>query len=945
MRIKISKELLLFFLALVVNIAISTAQTGSIRGVISDKKTGETIVGASIAIEGTFTGTAANLDGEYYLPDIPPGRVNLQVSFISYETVVIENILVEGGKTTYIDITLEEASLAIEGVQITARRITHTEMSVISAIRASNVVTSGISAQQISRSQDSDAAAVVKRIPGVTIVDDRFIMVRGLSERYNATLLHGMYAPSMEADIRSFSFDIIPSNLLDRILIYKSPSPDLPGDFAGGVIKVYTKSIPDENNLTVNYSSGYDTQTSFGDFYTQRNSKFHWLGFNNGFHSLPDGFPENLRSISTNQQEITDVGRSLKNNWVPLEHNAGLNHSLSLSSGYKFSLGRIDIGNTTAITYNNTRSTDNVSRADFNNFDQQTQLSSVIYEFNDQQNSEKIRSGLLHNWTFASGSKHIIEFRNLFNQLSNTQYVYRNGPHHEFNFHADNHSFHTVYRGIYSGQVNGKHELFNSRTSVEWTAGYGYSYRDEPDYRRYRSDLDTDTGETTLYVPFGAAAAYFLGRFFSEMEEKNFTASANITQRIVFPGKPNFVPEISAGVFFEEKERFFHSRNMGYVRSSSTYFNQSLLDEPIDVLFQEENINPSTGIKIDEQSNPSDSYEAFNNLKAGYLMFNIPFTRKLNIVSGIRVENNEQSLHSFTLTNQPIDVVYPVTSILPSANLSYNITGKMLVRFAWGKTLNRPEFRELAPFGFYDFNYNLVKKGNEFLQTAYADNFDLRWEYYPGPGEVINAGLFYKNFTGPIESSFVPGGGSGGIKTFNYTNAESAVSRGIEIEIRKSLNGLFRSRFINDLSLLFNTAIIDSKVELGSEAGLGQSVAQRPMMGQSPYIVNAGVFYRNEENRLQVNLLYNVIGKRIFIIGYDDYPDIYEMPVNQLDLTITKGFGNRLEMKAGVRNILNESIILMQDANQDGVFDVKTDQVLQQYRPGAVINIGLGYKF
>ena len=945
MRIKISNRLLLLCVALVVNVVISTAQTGSIRGVISDKNTGETIVGASIAIEGTFTGTAANLDGEYYLPNIAAGRVNLQVSFISYETVVIENILVEGGETTYLDVALEEASLAIEGVQITARRVTHTEMSVISAIRASNVVTSGISAQQISRSQDSDAAAVVKRIPGVTIVDDRFIMVRGLSERYNATFLHGMYAPSMEADIRSFSFDIIPSTLLDRILIYKSPSPELPGDFAGGVIKVYTKSLPDENNFTVNYSSGYDTQTSLGEFHTQKNSKFHWLGFNNGFHSLPEGFPENLRSISNNQQEITEVGRSLKNNWIPLEQNAGLNHSLSLSSGYKFSLGSINIGNTTAVTYNNSRSNDNVSRADFNNFDQQTQLSSVIYEFNDQQNSEKIRSGLLHNWTFALGSKHTIELKNLFNQLSNTQYVYRTGPMHEFNYFADNHSFHTVYRGIYSGQINGKHELFNSRTSVDWTAGYGYSYRDEPDYRRYRSDLDTNTRDLTLYVPFGAAAAYFLGRYFSEMEENNYTASANITQRIVFPGKPEFVPEISAGIFYEKKDRFFHSRNMGYVRSSSMNFDQSLLNEPIDVLFQEDKINPTTGIKIDEQSNPSDSYEAFNDLKAGYLMFNIPFTRKMNLVSGVRIEDNKQSLHSFTLTNQPIDVVYPVTSILPSANFSYNITGKMLVRLAWGKTLNRPEFRELAPFGFYDFNYNLVKKGNEFLQTAYADNYDLRWEYYPAPGEVINVGLFYKNFTGPIESSFIPGGGTAGIKTFAYSNAESAVSRGIEIEIRKSMNGLFRSQFLNDLTLLFNTALIDSEVDLGSEAGLGQSVTKRPMHGQSPYIVNAGIFYRSEEKRFQVNLLYNVVGKRIFIIGYDDYPDIYEMPVNQLDLTITKGFGNRLEMKAGIRNILNESIILMQDANQDGVFDIKSDQVLQQYKPGAVINIGLGYKF
>jgi len=428
------------------------------------------------------------------------------------------------------------------------------------------------------------------------------------------------------------------------------------------------------------------------------------------------------------------------------------------------------------------------------------------------------------------------------------------------------------------------------------------------------------------------------------MEEKNYTASANLTHRLVFDGLPNFVPEIRAGVFYEEKDRFFKSRNMGYVRSSTFSFDQSLLDKNIDYLFQPDNINPATGIKIDEQSNPSDSYEAANKITAGYVMANIPFTRKLRLVGGLRLEDNIQSLHSFTLTNQPIDVVFPLTSLLPSANISYNLTSKMLIRAAWGKTVNRPEFRELAPFGFYDFNFNLVKKGNELLRSASVSNFDLRWEYYPSHGEVINTGVFYKEFTDPIETSFVPGGGSGGIKTFTFSNADKAISRGVEIDLRKSFADIFTTGFMRDMTILLNAAFIDSKVELG-DAGLAQSKTERPMFGQSPYIVNAGLYYRNEEADIQVNILYNVIGKRIFIIGYDDYPDIYEMPRNLIDLTITKGIGKRLELKAGISDILNEGIILMQDANQDGIFDLETDQVIQRYRPGSVINIGLGYKF
>jgi TonB-dependent receptor len=916
---------------------------GSITGTVVDQKTGETIIGANVVIEGTTIGAATDLNGSFRIENLTPGLYNIQVSFISFEPVIVERVQVDGGRTTRLNVTLSETEMNIEGVQVTARRLTHTEMSLITSIRSANLVVSGISAQQISRSQDSDAAAVVKRIPGVTLVDNRFVMIRGLSERYNASMLHQTYAPSMETDVRSFSFDIIPSNLVDRIMIYKSPSADLPGDFAGGVIRVYTKSIPEENGVNISYSGGYDPEASFQDFKTQENGKLHWLGFNNNHHSLPNSFPENLRSIANNQNAITQAGQSLNNNWLPVSHNSGMNHSLHVSGGYTFKLGRARIGNISAISYNNSKSIDNVDRADFNSYDMEFQRKSFIYRFNDEKNGQSIRSSVMHNWSAELSKGHTIELKNQFYQLSNSEYVLRTGPHYDFNYNASNHSFHQVYRGIYSGQLTGSHEFFSGKTSMNWTAGYGYSFRDEPDYRRYRSDLDTNSRDLTLYVPFGAAASYFLGRFYSEMEEHNITAALNFTHRISLNRFPGFVPEVSAGFFYEDKDRYFNARNLGYVRANTLQFDQNLLDKSIDYLFQPENINTTTGIKIDEQTNPSDSYTAFNLLKAGYLMFTLPFSQKMKLVTGVRVEDNTQSMHSYSLTNLPIDVVYPVTSILPSANLSYNFTNRMLVRAAYGKTLNRPEFRELAPFGFYDFSFNLVKKGNEFLQTAYIHNADLRWEFYPTAGETISFGVFYKYFKKPIESKFIDGGGSGGIKTFSYENAESAVSQGIEAEVRKSLEGLTGIKFFDDLSILFNAAVIKSNVTLG-KAGEGQLVTDRPMQGQSPFIVNAGLYYRNIKNDLQVSMLYNIVGQRIFIIGYHSYPDIYEMPRNHLDLTVSKSIRNKFEIKFGIRDLLNENIVLMQDANQDGIFDVDADQVIQRFHPGTRFSFGVSYK-
>jgi len=329
---------------------------------------------------------------------------------------------------------------------------------------------------------------------------------------------------------------------------------------------------------------------------------------------------------------------------------------------------------------------------------------------------------------------------------------------------------------------------------------------------------------------------------------------------------------------------------------------------------------------------------------ASYISLSLPVTKKLQMNGGVRAENNTQHLYSNTIGNDPINVEIDKTHLLPSVNISYNFTEKMLLRIAYGKTINKPEFRELAPFGFYDFNYNLVRKGSDSIQMANIDNFDLRWELYPSLSEIITLGVFYKRFTNPIENSFIPGGGSGGIKTFTFANADNAVSRGFEAEIRQSLNIFSDKPLIANTSILFNASFINSKVELGS-ASLGQGISHRAMYGQSPYILNTGIFYNDNVKNLNITLLYNVIGKRIYIVGFDDYPDIYEMPRNLLDISITKTFANNIELKIGIGNILDEDAVLLQDANQDGVFDKNKDQIIQRYKSGRTISVGLSYKF
>jgi outer membrane receptor for ferrienterochelin and colicin len=935
-----------FYLALFISlttISFVTAQKGTIRGTILDKLTKETIIGANIMIDGSDVGAVTDINGQFEIKEVVPGFYSLTISYVSYKTIKITDLEVISDKTTLINLDLEEDLVNLGEVTIVAARETNTNIAIISDIRRSFQVVSGLSAEQISLSLDRDAGQVVKRVPGITITDNNFVQIRGLAPRYNPVQLHNAFAPSVEADVKSFNFNILPSSQLDRILVYKSPSPDISGEFSGGLVKIFTKSIPEENSISLDYSTQFRQNTTFNTFINQERSSSHWTGFNNGMLDLPASFPKTLRDSRLTRNEIVQAGRSLVNTWEPETRDAGLDQRIGVTSAFRFNIGeKIKVGNITSFNYSNSFSNFGIARADYNEQDKLTGNRSIIFNYNDQQYTQSIRSGLLHNWAFKFGDNHQLEFKNLFNQNAISQYVDRYGTNLEAQQFADLAfgSYGQVYRGIYSGQLLGNHTFKDETMKVEWMVGYNTSNRDQPDYKRYRKDIDVSNGEEQLYIPPGQAVSDFLGRFYSEMTENALTGSFGLSKILKIKGLPDFAPEIKAGGFYEKKDRSFAARNIGYVRPVIG-FNDALGRLDIWELFATENINFASGIRIDEQSNPSDSYTASNELLAFYGMVNIPVTKKISALVGARYENNIQILNSATFTNQLVNVNYPVSRLLPSANISYNITEKSLFRLAYGETLNRPEFRELAPFGFYDFNTNFTNRGNPFLETPTIHNADFRFETYPKASETVSLAMFYKYFINPIETVFIPGAGSQGAKAFTFGNAASATTYGVEVEVKKSLVGLTNSAFLDKINLIFNVALIKSEVSLGAIA-IGQS-SNRPLQGQAPYIVNSTISYKDDAKGLQINALYNVVGKNIIFVGFDSYPDIYQMPRGILDFTVVKRISDRFKLKLGVSDILNQKNIFLQDANLDGKFDVKTDNIIQEFQPGAVFSLGFSY--
>ncbi len=921
------------------------AQTGIIKGVVLDANTNETIIGANVLIEGTNLGAVSDLDGSFTIRNIPNGEQIVKVSFITYATESVQ-IVVEGSGVLSLNIPLKEDISELETVVVTAVRETATDIALLRDIKQSMNVVSGLSAESIRRTLDSDASQVVRRIPGVSVIQDRFIVIRGLNERYNTTLLHNVNAPSMEPDVRAFSFDVIPSNIIDQVLIYKSPAPELPGDFSGGMVKVFTKGIPDGTSTTLDISTGFRQGSSMRDFRADERRNFHWTGFNDGTNNLPDFFPERLTGLPA--AEIDQAGRALPNNWKEQNYNSGLDFKVALTHYFRKDIGNkgMQIGNTTSVQYANTKTIFNVLNQSFEAYDFTADEPKVRFSFNDTEFGQEIMTGIVHNWAWRVNDNNFFEFKNLYNRLTTYDFIDRFGDQVAQGFKQNNFAFYNEYRGLYSGQLVGNHKFLGQTGKLEWVAGYGLSFNQLPDYRRYRTNVvDVATNESVLFIPRGQTPD-FLGKFYSEMDEDIYSAAINYEQKFNLEKDTKFRPVLKAGIFLESRKRSFSARNLGYNRGIN--FSEELTQFEIDELFRPENINSNTGIRLGENFATSNFYEATNDLKAYYVSVNLPIG-KFNVSGGVRLEDNLQQLRSPD-TFQPGTATPPIdpvkidqTILLPSVNLAYNFSDKMVVKAVYGKTVNRPEFREIAPFGFYDFIYDATVTGYSFLRNAEIQNFDLRWELYPSLTETISLAFFYKDFTNPIEALY--GNFGSEQTTFLFRNTERAFARGVEIDVRKSMANLIKTKFFSRVSLLANVSMIDSEVRLGEDLSQLLRAGDRPLQGQSNFIVNSGVFYDDEIRNLQINLNYNVIGKRILFVGGGAIPDTYEMPRNVLDFSVRKGIKENLFVKFGIKDVFNQEFLLLQDGNEDGVFDRKNDQIFRRFKPGTTYSLGVTYEF
>jgi len=898
--------------------------TGRITGKITDSETGEGLIGAAVVIQGTTTGTITDLNGAYILENIQPGSYNIVVSYISYDNEII-TVDIKEGNTVNADVKLRPATIGLGEVTVVQRRRTNTEMSMVVSIKSADMIVSGISAQQIAKTQDSDAADVIRRVPGVTITDGRFVIVRGLIERYNSILLNGASAPSFESDKRAFSFDAMPSGMIDNILIHKSPAPELPADFAGAAIDIITKSDADENNLKLSYAAGYAQNATFNkDFQTYEGGRYDWLGIDD--RALPDIVPSadefdelyvwpNLDEYRVKTKEITRISRAFNNIWNPVYDSPFPDQNFSATLQKRFLVGKVSFENVTALLYKHSNSYYDITRREYYIHDPLLDSTLMNFNFQDKRSEKDADIGLIHNWYIIYGKNQKLKFYNFLNNMGKSITSTREGEDYYDveTIRATNLRYNN--RFIYSSQIAGEQKINNERTNINWLLGFACTKSKKPDDRRLYFVQDQDDNYY-LELQNQSTNVKNGGRLSIDLFERIFNAGVDLEHEL-FPFIKRPAWAIKGGIFYEHKYREYHSRLIGLITPRPQVAVN--IYQPLEEIFKEENFFFDTvnmrraGLAYDDATKIKDSYDAENKLFAGYLGLKMSFFNKINIYGGARLEKYDRFLTGFyakRIMSDNLDILRDILNIFPSLNLTYHLNEKHLLRFSYGKTINRPEFREMSDTDYEDFDMNLIVHGNNTLRDAYIRNYDLRYEWYPGLGEMISIALFYKKFKDPIELFLIPSGTGYDYRPFN---TEEAYSAGVELDVRKTLVEFqdaanFLSHLKN-LTIVFNTSFIKS--EINTEKGFAREES-RIMQGQSPYIINLALFYNNIERGLSVNLVYNNIGKRIAFAGTPLNPHTWELPRNSLDLTAVKNIGERISLRIGVKDVINNPVRFVQ---------------------------------
>jgi TonB-dependent receptor len=917
------------------------AQKGKVTGKVYNNRN-EGLVGVTVKISGgTSAITKSDVEGRFSVAVEVGKKYSITLSYVGYQEKTISDIsIAKAGDEEFVNVLLEESSKVLKDVSVTANARTNTAKgetvnALISFQKNTNTVASVISGEAIRRSPDKNTGEVLKRTPGASVVDGKFLIVRGLAERYNLAMINGVQLGSTEPDRKAFSFDLIPANMIDNIVINKAFVPELPGEWAGGLIQINTRDIPSKNFFTIQVGTGVNSQTLGHDFYEYKGGKTDYLGIDDGTRSLPSGYTTKSDFDMSTAKNKTDIGRSFENNWTANKAN-GLNRfngQMQIAGGFTTDTkGGGKFGGIFGFTYNRTARYVKGTNSGFNFIGNGS--FTPDFSFNDDRYSNDVLWGAIGNLTYQINNNNKVSLKSIFNINATDYTTLRTGVEGNGNTFMDStrgYEFSFKQNTFWNSQITGEHNLKPNVLKFKWYGSFTLLDGYIPDQRRLYYLKNNSVASNPYIALLSNVLSQKSGnRFYQNLSDYIYSAGGDLTYTYdAFGAKQN----IKGGYFLQIKDRLFDAKPFSIYLPRD---NASLRLQGPDAIFAQSNFGDgsSTSNLLAFDAIKGNLYRYIGNtiLNAGYLQMDNQFTSKLRVVWGLRVEDYDQLVGS-TKKSDPRYNNSRVTDFLPGINATYKLNNQTNIRLSGSQTVVRPEFRELATFQYYDFELNASVQGLPALSRTKISNLDLRYELYPRAGEVFTAGVFYKHFDKPIE--MVYNFGSGGASVYNFANPESADAYGMELEFRKKLDfseALKNFTFQANGSYIYSH-VVDTKLLL-----------DRPLQGQSPYLVNVSLLYDLAKSGLTATLLYNQIGRRVTFVGSLDQPDIYESSRPVFDFQVTKKLAkDKAELRLNIQDILNQPVYFYQNPDGNSSLDKTNDPYRMSRQYGTTFTVTFGY--
>ncbi len=955
-------KLILSVATFIVLMSTSFAQKGSISGTLTDAKTGETLPFVNVYTKADVTkGTSTDFDGNYKL-QLEAGTYEIVYSFTSYKKV-IKPVTIIAGESIIATFKMEESSQELIEFKVVGQSKAAKTMAAFDRSKMNNTnMVDGTSNEQMKKTGDSDAGEVIKRITGVSVIDGKEVYVRGLGDRYTKTILNGMSIPGLDPDKNTVQMDVFPTNLIDNITVYKTFSPELPGNYTGGLVDIVTKDFPSQKTLSFSVGGSFNSATTLNNnFILYDRGRFDAFGFDDGSRAMPVNANKKFPDPTTNDKELTTLTKKFDPQMAVSKAKALPNQNYSFGIGNQIK----PEGKNYAYGYNFY-----VNYANQYSFYEDVTFGSYRKDSESKENElypDRISKG-------ATGSQNVIWSAllgqsikyNKNNKISFNVFHTQNGQSQAAMLTENNYennpatlvkqSLQYTQRSVSNVNLMGKHTLANKKWQVKWSVSPSLSKISDPDIRSTVLEQEEDaTVEGGYTYSLNQSVGGEIRRIYRDLNEfdihgkldfeYDFDLKNKLTSKIKFGAS-----EIFKTRSFEVYDFVFNLENVNQSSSDPNWY------------FEDQNIwTPETdkGLYADGERELSNSFEATQTIMAAYLMNELPVSEKFKAIYGVRMEKvtntyTGQNNDGTIIYND--DVVLDETNFLPAINLVYLLkevkSNKMNLRGSYSQTVARPSFKEKSIAQIYDPIQGRRYNGNIDLMQTNIHNSDLRWEYFYGRTEVLSASVFYKKFLNPIELvsfDIAP-------NEVKPTNAGEATVYGIELEARKRI-GLKESNskkcYIGTnftwikSQIDMNKVLITKGDSFQTEKEIRQANARngevikdyRPMYGQSPYLINAFASYSDDSLGLDLNLSYNVQGKRLAVIGIGALPDVYENPFHSLNFKASKKLGEKQQWKASlsVQNILNNNKTRVYDSYQ------AEPQIYDFYRRGRTYSVTISY--